>query len=97
MVIVTTKIRIKPGKTEEVLQLFKETNPGLVEDQEDWVKAVFTANQRKNTVVVHAWWKEAESYFSFSDTEMFQNTMLGFAEYFDGEPEVDVHEILFEM
>jgi len=95
--IVTTKVQIKSGEIDKVLQLFKETNPDLVKDQSDWVKAVFSKNEKASTVMVQAYWKSKASYLKFSASSEFQNTMKGFRQYFNGKPDVEINEILFEM
>lgn len=61
MYLVTTRVKIKPGTVDAVLGLFKKTNPGLVKDQEDWVKASFSYNKEKSVVIVNATWKNKES------------------------------------
>ena len=95
--IVTTKVQIKPGEINNVLELFKNTNPDLVKDQSDWVKAVFSKNEASSFVKVQAYWKNKESYIKFSSSDKFQNTMQRFGKYFNGKPEVDINEILFVM
>ena len=95
--LVATKVSIKEGATEQVLALFKATNPGLVKDQSDWVKAVFSKNAETNTVMVQAYWKDKESYLKFSQSKGFKETMKGFGKYFNGKPEVKINEILFQM
>ena len=95
--IVTTKVQIKNGEIEKVLELFKDTNPKLVKNQTDWVKAVFSKNDKSNTVMVQAYWKSEKSYLNFSRSSEFQNTMKGFGQYFIGKPNIEISEILFEM
>lgn len=95
--VVTTKVVIKPGEINQVLKLFKETNPALVKDQTDWVKAVFSKNDETNTVMVQAYWKSKASYVIFRNSERFQKTMKKFSKFFTGKPEVEINEILFQM
>jgi len=95
--IVTTRVQIKDGEIDKVLELFKDTNPELVKDQTDWVKAVFSKNEETNTVVVQAYWKKKESYLNFSSSPDFQKTMKEFGQYFMGRPDIEINEILFEM
>ena len=97
MFVVITKVQLKPGKVDEVRDLFEKTNPALVEGQIDWIKAKFTANRDANQVVVLAFWQRAESYQAFSTSSKFQQVMSQFAPYFTGPPEVTINEILFEM
>ncbi len=95
--LVTTSVVIKEGKIDEVLNLFKQTNPDLVKDQVDWEKAIFSINREKNLVMVFAYWKNKGSYLSFRQSQNFQNTMAKFETYFDSKPIVEINEILFEM
>ena len=97
MYIVTTKIKIIDGAIDEVLKRFEATNPALVKDQDDWVKAIFTANTENNTVVVLAYWLNKESYVEFSKSQKFLDVMAGFRGFFEAPPEVEINEILFEM
>ena len=95
--IVTTRVQIKAGEIDKVLQLFKDTNPALVKNQTDWVKAIFSKNSETNTVIVQAYWKSKASYLTFSKSNEFQNTMKKFGKYFAGKPEIEINEILFRM
>ena len=95
--LVTTKVPIKEGEIDKVLKLFIDTNPALVKDQQDWVKAVFSKNEETSTVMVQAYWKSKESYLKFNQSKKFQETMKGFGKHFKGKPAVEINEILFQM
>jgi len=95
--IVTTTVPIKEGKIPEVLALFKKTNPNLVKNQKDWVRAIFSSNEKTGVVMVQAYWVNAQSYMEFSNSSEFRQTMQQFGQYFAGKPEVTINEILFEM
>lgn len=95
--IVETLVQIQPNKTNEVLELFKSTNPELVKNEKDWICASFSILEEKNTVIVQARWKEKDSYFKFSGSEKFKNTMKQFSPYFTSKPEVTISKVLFEM
>lgn len=97
MFIAITKVQLKPGAVDAVKELFAETNPALVADQPDWIEAKFTADRSTNQVTVLAFWKNAESYKTFSASDNFRQTMGRFAPHFAGPPEVSLNEILFEM
>ena len=97
MYLVTTRVKIKPGTVDPVLELFQKTNPGLVKDQEDWVKASFSYDEEKRMVIVNATWKNKESYLKFSSSEPFTETMKSFGQFFLGPPEVQISKILFKM
>jgi len=74
--IVTTKVEIKPGEVNDVLELFKATNPELVKNEGDWIKAVFSKNVGKSSVMVQAYWKSKEAYLKFSKSDKFQHEKL---------------------
>jgi heme-degrading monooxygenase HmoA len=95
--IVETKVNLKEGTTAKVLELFKSTNPQLVADQSDWIRASFSSVEGENTVVVRAEWKSKESYMKFSSSEKFKETMGQFGKHFVGKPDVTIAKILFEM
>ena len=95
--IVETIVNLQPGKTKEVLELFKSTNPQLVSAESDWIKASFSSVEDKDIVVVRAEWKRKESYMKFSNSEKFKSTMSQFGKYFTGRPEVTITKVLFEM
>jgi heme-degrading monooxygenase HmoA len=97
MFVAITTVQVTPGKIDTVLELFKETNPDLVEGQADWVEAKFTANRDEDTVTVLAFWRDAEAYKIFSSSDRFKEVMSRFGPYFAGPPQISVNEILFEM
>lgn len=79
------------------MNTFEKTNPDLVKDQTDWVKAKFTANRAEDQVTVLAFWRDANSYKTFSASKGFKQVMSQFGPYFIGPPQVTINEILFEM
>ena len=95
--IVETTVNLKEGKINKVLELFKSTNPQLISDEPDWIRASFSSIEEENIVIVRAEWKSQDSYLKFSDSEKFKLTMEKFGEYFVGKPKVTISRILFEM
>ena len=95
--IVETTVNLVEGKTNEVLELFQSTNPQLVSDEPDWIKASFSSVEEKDIVIVRAQWKSKESYLKFSNSEKFKVTMGQFGKHFVGKPKVRISKILFEM
>ncbi|NNF34101.1 MAG: hypothetical protein HKN68_08335 [Saprospiraceae bacterium] len=95
--IVKTTVPIKAGQVDRVLDLFKATNPELVKDQDDWVKAVFSVHEETNEVQVLAYWKDKDSYLYFSSSEKFLSTMSQFRPHFAGQPVIKINRILYEM
>lgn len=97
MYVVITTVQLKPGKIDQVRDLFEKTNPDLVKGQTDWIEAKFTANREKDQVTVLAFWRNANSYKTFSASDDFKQVMSQFGPYFAGPPQVTINEILFEM
>ncbi len=95
--IVETTVQLKEGKTEEALKLFAASNPELVKDQPDWLKASFSEVEGEDIVIVRAQWRSKESYQEFSSSDQFKETMNGFRHYFRGRPKVTISKVLFEM
>jgi heme-degrading monooxygenase HmoA len=73
--IIETKAPLQEGKTNDVLELFKSTNPQLVSDESDWIRASFSKVEEKNMVIVRAEWSSKESYLKFSGSDKFKETM----------------------
>jgi len=97
MVVVITRVTLKPGRVDQVLELFQRTNPDLVAEEQDWLRAQFTANRTEDRVAVLAYWNNAQAYRTFSRSDKFQQVMSAFAPHFAAPPEVTVQEVLFEM
>lgn len=95
--VVETTVRLKDRTANKVLELFKSTNPELVSNESDWIRASFSFNEEFNIVVVHAEWKTKESYLNFSNSAKFKETMSKFRKYFKQKPEVTITKVLFEM
>ena len=97
MHVIMTRVQLKPDSIDDVRRLFEETNPALVSEQPNWIKAAFTANRETNQVTVLAFWRNADSYQIFSKSQQFQQTMSQFGQFFAGPPDVTINEVLFEM
>ena len=95
--IVETTVQLKKDATNEVLELFKSTNPELVRDEPDWIRATFSTISAEDLVIVRAEWKSKESYVEFSNSEKFKETMGKFGNYFAEKPKVIISKVLFEM
>ena len=95
--IVETTVQLQNGTTNDVLELFKSTNPELVKDQPDWISASFSSVEEEDVVVVRAEWKSKKSYLEFSNSDKFKNTMSKFRKYFAEKPTVTITRVLFEM
>ena len=95
--VVETTVNLQKGKTDEVLKLFKSTNPQLVSKESDWIRASFSSVEGADIVIVRAEWKSKESYLKFSNSDKFKSTMAQFGKYFVGKPKVSIAKILFEM
>jgi heme-degrading monooxygenase HmoA len=97
MYVAFTDVQLQPDRIDTVRELFEETNPGLVADQDDWISAKFTADYDTDRVTVMAFWRDANAYRSFSESKHFRKVMSQFAPHFAAPPEVRIHEVLYEM
>ncbi|MGI9648201.1 MAG: antibiotic biosynthesis monooxygenase family protein [Acidimicrobiia bacterium] len=97
MYAVITTVGLKPDRIDDVREVFRRTNPGLVAGQEDWVSAVFTANRKDDTITVIARWKSPDSYRAFAASDEYKSAMGELARYFRGKPNVEINEILVDM
>ena len=97
MYAVITNVRLKPGRIDDVREIFRRTNEALFADQDDWVDAIFTANRRDDEVTVIARWKSVDSYRAFTAGDPYKAAMAKFEPYFAHPPTVDVNEILVEI
>ena len=97
MYAVSTTGGLQPDRIDDVREIFRRTNPGLVASQEDWVSAVFAASRENDTITVIARWKSAESYQEFADSEEYRSSMGELAIYFRGKPSVEINEILVDV
>lgn len=94
---VITHVRLKPGRIDDVREIFRRSNPLLVADEEDWVGVIFTANRQDDTVTMVAKWKNPDSYRTYAATEQYKTAMAEFAQYFREPPKIEINEILVEM
>ena len=97
MYAVITQVRLKPGRIDDVREIFRRKNPLLVADEEDWLGVIFTANRKDDTVTMVAKWKNPDSYRSYAATEEYKTAMEEFARFFRESPRVEINEILVEM
>ena len=97
MYAVITQVRLKPGRIDDVREIFRRSNPLLVAEEEDWVGVIFTANRTDDTVTMVAKWKNPDSYRKYAATDAYKKAMEEFAQYFRQPPTIEINEILVEM
>ena len=97
MHVVMTRVELRPGTSEECAELFRQTNPDLVEEETDWLGAQMIFDSEANIVTVLAIWRDAESYRKMSASDKFKSTMSKFSQFFAGTPEVSVNRVLVDM
>jgi quinol monooxygenase YgiN len=95
--LIATIATVQPGKFDEVLALFQETNPDLVASEPDWLGAEVSHDADSDTVLVLARWRSADSYRRFAASERFRAVMARFAPLLAGPPEVRVFKKRWEM
>ncbi len=97
MFIVSTRVKLKPGRSQEVAALFRESNPDLVKGQPDWLGAKMIFDPETDVITVLATWRDAAAYQEFSGSEQFQSAMGAFRQHFSGPPEISLNQVLVEM
>lgn len=97
MFVVMTRVKLREGTSDQVAEMFRNTNPELVKDELDWLSAQMIFDSQSSTVTVLASWKNAKSYQALNATPKFQSTMRKFSEFFAGPPEITTNELLVEM
>lgn len=97
MHVVMTRVELRPGTSEECAELFRQTNPDIVEEEADWLGAKMIFDSETNILTVLAIWRDAESYRKMSASDKFKSTMSNFSRFFAGAPEVSVNRVLVNM
>jgi quinol monooxygenase YgiN len=97
MHLVMTRVELRPGTSDACAELFRQTNPDLVENEADWLGAQMIFDSETNIVTVLATWRNAESYRKMSASDKFKSTMSDFSRFFAGPPEVSINRVLVEM
>ncbi len=97
MFVVVTRVKLREGTGDQCAELFRRTNPELVNDEQDWLGAKMIFDKESSIVTVLASWKNTESYNALSATPKFQATMREFAQFFASPPDITLNELLVEM
>lgn len=97
MHVVMTRVKLQPGTSQKCADLFQQSNPALVENQQDWQGARMVFDSETNIVTVLATWRDRKSYDAMASSPEFQDTMAQFRQFFASAPEVSVNEVLVDM
>ncbi len=97
MYVVMTRVRLHPGTSEQCADLFRQSNPDLVEKEPDWHGAQMIFDSETDIVTVLASWSDIGSYRRMSKSQKFKSTMSAFSQHFASAPEVTVNDLLVEM
>lgn len=97
MYVVMTRVALRPGTSEDCAELFRQTNPDLVEDEANWLGARMIFDSDTNILTVLAVWRDADSYRRMSASDEFKSTLSNFSQFFAGAPEVSVNRVLVDM
>ncbi len=97
MFVAMTRVKLKPGTSADVAQLFRQSNPELVREEKDWLGAKMIFDAETDVVTVLATWRTADAYRRLSGSVAFKETMGMFSQFFAGPPEISMNEILVEM
>src|SRR6056297_2817230 len=97
MYVVMTRVKLQPGTSEQCAELFRQTNPGIVGDEPDWLGAQMIFDSETDVVTVLATWRDADSYRTMSASEELKATLSEFRRFFASAPEVSVNHVLVDM
>ena len=97
MYVVMTRVTLHPGTSERCADLFRRSNPDIVENEQDWLGAKMIFDNETNTVTVLATWRDAASYRAMSGSPKFVDAMSKFSQFFASAPEISVNDILVDM
>lgn len=97
MYVMLTRVKLKPETHKTCVEIFENTNPGLVENEPDWLGARMIFDPKTDTVTVMATWRSATSYKRLAASSEFQKTMQKFADLFASPPEISINNLVAEM
>jgi quinol monooxygenase YgiN len=95
--IVLTRVKLHAGTVEKCAELFRQSNPDIVSEEQDWHGAQMIFDSETDVVTVLAKWSDASSYRRMSDSPKFKKAMSEFGQFFASAPEVSVNDVLVDM
>lgn len=97
MYVVMTRVKLHEGSGEKCAELFRQSNPKIVADEQDWHSAQMIFDSDTNVVTVLATWSDASSYRRMSTSPKFKKAMSEFGQFFASAPEISVNDVLVNM
>ncbi len=97
MYVILTTVQIKPGKIDQVRDMFVDIYNELVDGQEHWKSTVFSADRVENMIMVLNFWTDIEAHWNFRNSDKYQAAMEECSQFFSGPVKIHVNEVLFEM
>lgn len=97
MLIVVTRVKLKPNTSQLCAELFETSNPALVQDEPDWLGAQMIFDPETDFVTVMATWRDLDSYKRLSSSKVFGDTMKQFGRFFASAPEISTNTVLVDM
>jgi len=97
MYVVMTRVKLHAGSDQKCAELFRQSNPEIVGDEQDWYSAQMIFDSETNIVTVLATWSDANSYRQMSNSPKFKMAMSEFSQFFASAPEISVNDVLVDM
>lgn len=97
MYVVMTRVKLHAGTSKQCAELFRQGNPEIVSEEQDWHGAQMIFDSDTNVVTVLATWSDASSYRRMSGSPKFKNAMAEFSRFFASAPEISVNDLLVDM
>jgi len=97
MYVVMTRVKLNPGTSEQCADLFRQSNPDLVGDEQDWHGAQMIFDSETDIVTVLASWSDVDSYLQMSSSQKFKSAMSEFSQFFASAPEISMNDLLVDM
>lgn len=97
MFVVMTRVRLRPGTSEQCADLFRQSNPDLVGNEQDWHGAQMIFDSETDILTVLATWSDVDAYRQMSGSQKFRNAISEFSQFFASAPEVTVNDLLVDM
>ena len=88
-----TRVKVVPGKVDEVARRFRVRVPDATRGVPGFISSSLTANEAQDEVLIFGLWASQETLDAFRATPRFTELLSAFKELFVGEPEMQVNRV----
>lgn len=97
MYVVMTRVKLQPGTNDQCADLFRQSNPDIVGNEQDWHGAQMIFDSETDIVTVLATWSDVDAYRQMSGSPKFKSAMSAFSQLFASAPEISINDLLVDM